>query len=634
MEVKVTEVSLSFRVTRPPTTRVLGCMPYFVNTMGDDVERVVPASPTGPDPLWIDDPHPGMVRFVYSADDVPDVECSYVERTSMLTFHGIRYKHVEQFNEHVTEVLRVLDTESSGLPVTKYKAVAMFRMRTDWDPDAMADIITNDPEMAQVMALCERTSTIGARRLFSAVLLVTGHSGDAYCRAAITYRENNVLAMMSKLQDEDSSLLAAAVLKRLFELYEVRVGLPEQVVDDYKHEVTGIEALREKLPELFVHNYTRECPVLPVMLSFSEAERQRQTKRVILYPSEGKFARYYTAPEGHFVGLKRNRLENRDRFPCLVTCYLQDHMMRRGSETHRYYNEIAANFSVSGKRRPLPKSIQDPNYRRNKAPSFLNAVEGATGAKLESFRWLPQLVKQEMWDWSDDDIMSKVASDNPEGSLVYRYFEEVIGVSIHVVVIRDGNFESLVPRHKGSYVWEPPYSMHIVVFETHRTTYKEKFISYDYLTKDSNTLFDENDPVVRYLIAQKRAISVPLPVIENFDSVFEQTIDRNGKCASVTMHDGSILRTYTRPLAIPVTLDPVCFVDSHMRKMNDARREMGLAQIDMCKRSNTEVLYFPNDKSFRHVRRPERTTSEGLFQEAWLDSRHSEELPALCVSDG
>ena len=39
--VRVTEVSLSFEVARPPRTHVDKSMPYFANALGENVERVI-----------------------------------------------------------------------------------------------------------------------------------------------------------------------------------------------------------------------------------------------------------------------------------------------------------------------------------------------------------------------------------------------------------------------------------------------------------------------------------------------------------------------------------------------------------------------------------------------------------------
>ncbi len=598
MDIKVTEVSLSFQVTKPPRTYVGKSMPIFVSTIGEDIERVIPLQAELP--WWVTDPQPNTVRFVYSSS-VQDVECSYSLARSTITFQGIKQKNVDEFNYHINEVLRLLKTEQIGLPATKYKAVAKTDIHVPWDVDVLADIITNNPDIAQTMAMCERTSTLGGRRLFSVVADVGDHR---VCRIAITCRDGQVSAMVSKLPDEGASTRVADMLFQLFEVYEQSLSILRINAIPRYEIVSGIGALREKLPELFVNNYTRECPVLPVMISKEEAERIRHTQRVILYPINSNKGRYYTAPNGYFVGLKRNRLANKDKFPCLVTCYLQDHIERKGSETYKYYNFATMTDIVnSPKKRPLPKSISNPNYYRKRASSFVDAVESAAGIKFpSSLPWCPQIAKQELWYWSDDEIMSAVIRAKAEGessgtgSRLYRYFEELAEVSIHVVTIADGNFEPLVPPHRGKYVWAPPYPFHVVIFETYRTTYGSKTCSYDFLANNNTTLFDEEDSVVSYLISQKGAGAVPPTELPS--GVCEQVIDRNGKCSRVTSEDGSHLFTYTRPLGAPVASEPACFLDSHVRKMNATKQDLGLNPVDLSKRSNNDILYFPNNASF------------------------------------
>lgn len=641
MDVKVTEVSLSLKVAGAIKTHVGKEMPFVVNTTtpitsqtttinngvvcrGVNVERVLPCDRGEGYPWWIQNPPPDAVRLIYSCP-LQDVECSYSKPKSVIYFHGIKYKNMDKFNWHISSVLSMLGVEPVGATTTRYKAVAKADINVPWEYDVVADIITNDPEMAQVMAMCERMSTLGTRRLFSAVIDVGG--GDI-CRVALTHTNNQMVAMMSKLPDEDASLRAADVLKMLIEKYEAKWDNVQSPAASIDSAVNGIKALREILPELFIHNYTRECPVLPIMVpeppthdlnlspTLSPLELPTQDLnssptlslpksrcRVIKYPANGIYARYYTAPEGYFVGLKRNRLANKDIFPCLVTCYLQDHMERKGSETYSYY---AANVEAQdeettkiSRKKPLPKSISNPNYHRRRAASFRDAVELATGVKIDKFPWCPQVVKQELWDRTDDDIMATI-NRGTEGSCVYRYFEEVVGVSIHVVVIIDGNFESLVPRHKGRYVWSPPYPLHIVIFETYKTTYGSRSCCYDYLTKGTATMFDEEDSVVSYLTTQKAAESLP-PA--KHGRVNKQVIDRNGKCCRVILDDSRQQSTFTRPMAVPIVPEPICFFDFHVRKMNAAKQEMGIGQVDLSKRSNNDVLYFPNNFSFeRYVK--------------------------------
>lgn len=634
MDVRVTEVSLSFKVSGKIRTHVGKEMPFVANTTNGDVERVIPCVSNASFgrnegeayPWWIHNPPPDAAKFIYSCS-LQDVECSYSKPKSMISFQGIKYKNMDKFNGHISSALSMLGVEPVGATITRYKAVAKADISVPWECDVVADIITNDPEIAQVMAMCERMSTLGSRRLFSAVIDV----GGDVCRVALTHTNDQMVAMMSKLPDEDASLRAAGVLKLLIEKYENKwdkVQSPAASIDSAVH---GIKALRDILPELFIHNYTRECPVLPIMVPEPEAHDFGATvslpkshRRVIKYPASGIYARYYTAPDGYFVGLKRNRLANKDNFPCLVTCYLQDHMERKGSETYSYYaaqaNSLAAvsaalsggmeacteETTKSSRKKPLPKSISNPDYHRKRATSFCDAVESATGVKIDNFPWCPQVVRQELWDMADDSIMATIASGT-EGSCVYRYFEEVVGVSIHVVVIKDGNFESLVPRHKKCYVWSPPYPLHIVIFETYKTTYGSRSCCYDYLTKGTATMFDEGDGVVSYLTAQKAAESVP-PAYH--DGVSEQVIDRSGKCCRIIFEDDKQHLTFTRPLTAPVVPEPTCFFDFHVRKMNAVKQELGIESVDLTKRSNNDVLYFPNNFSFeRYV----SSHSKGIF---------------------
>ena len=587
MDIKITEVSLSFVVSGIPKTHVGKEMPFVANTIGDDVERVIPTTTTTI-PWWIHDPQPDTTRFVYSCC-LQDVECSYSGARSTIAFQGIKYKNMDKFNGHIDAVLNLIGVEHAGPTTitTRYKAVAKADLRAPWDQDVMADVITNDSAMVQSMAVCERMSTLGNRRLFSAVI-------SDVCRVALTHANGQIVAMMSKLPDEEASLRAADVLKRLIAKYETKWKtrpVSSSLVRPVEVAAHSILELRDKLPELFVNNYTRECPILPIMVQESEVPR----KRVILYPTSGEYARYYTAPKGYFVGLKRNRLANKEIFPCLVTCYLQDHIKRKGSETQMYYAAAADTVEKNERKKPLPKSISDPSYHRKKAASFYDAVEQATGWKIGRFPWCPQVVKQELWDWQDDDIMAAITGSTEVGSCIYRYFEELVGVSIHVVVIKNGNFESLVPRHRGKYVWSPPYSVHIVVFETHKTTYGNRSCCYDYLTKENATMFDEGDSVVSYLTVQKAKDCV-LP--KDGGIVHEQVIDRNGKCCRVTYDDGRQELTFTRPMTVPVIPERACFFDFHVKKLNVAKQELGLKPLDLSKRSNNDVLYFSNEASF------------------------------------
>lgn len=656
MNLIITEVSVSLKLLQDPKTPVNDEVPFMVDTRNTKkIERVLPRYDCCPSdvPDWITRPKANCLRFILAKDDeneiYQDVECSYNIITG-LTFHGIKYNNLHNYeSEYIKKVLKLLDTTAlDNSKTTRYKATAKMYISVPFDKDMLADVIMNDYRLSNKMALCEKTSTLGDRRLFSVAVSLD----DSYARVALAEKythddtlagpNTEIIAMISKLPNEELSAYVEMTIKHAFELYEIAYNNinHEKYVEDnegsYASSIAeGIKQLRKELPELFVNNYTRECPILPVMVSEEEAKLlQNKGVRVILYPypENQKYSRYYTAqPEtGYYVGLKRNRLSNRNLFPCLVTCYLLDHMKRVGSETYKYYNKSDADVQLlhKNKLRPVPKSIAllysnsplDTSYYRKKAVSFISALEQSTGTKIgesdnsdtKCMSWCPQVTRQEMWDKSDTEIMNIIMNNScyGYGSSVYRYFEEMLKVSIHVVVIKDGKFEPLIPRHKQMYIWDAPYMEHVVIFETFKTTYGNTSCSYEYLVRVSRPSsangnkrnvehhkFSSEDSMIRSILLQKYSESTRTSQYSE-NNTKEQLIDNWGKCREITMYDGSKIQTFTRPLTIAVTPEPTCFFDSHIRKMNKIKSEMKVELIDLSKRSTTKIIYFPNDESF------------------------------------
>ena len=692
----LTEVSVSVKLSHDPKTPVNDAIPFMVDTRKPNkLERVLPRQDSEDGeaiPDWIIRPKANCLRFIFAKDEgneiYQDVECTY-NPTSVLTFHGIKYNKLlantkahtrcvflSEYDSnygsgYINKILKILDTTAlDNSRITRYKGMAKMYISVPFDKDILADVIMNDYRLSNMMALCEKTSTLGNRRLFSVAISLShnlenekytenlhasGYQSDnasSYARVALAEKCINdditteIIAMISKLPNEESLTYVAMSIKHAFDMYEtayndINYGNEDYVADNEgsfasKSSIAeGIKQLRKELPELFVNNYTRECPILPIMVSEEETRILRsQGFSVILYPKEvsSKYSRYYTAPDGYYVGLKRNRLSNRNLFPCLVTCYLLDHMKREGSETYKYYNGVSTDDMLhKHKLRPVPKAIallysnnpSDTSYHRKKALSFISALEQATGSEIvfgehnvfsseySNLPLYPQVTRQEMWDKSDTEIMNIIinCSCYGYGSSVYRYFEEMLKVSIHVVVIRDGTFEPLIPKHKGVYIWDAPYMEHVVIFETFKTTYGNTSCSYEYLVKVSrpssgnrnanrrnveNHKFHSEDSMIRSILLQKYSESQkPTSVVD----AKEQLIDNFGKCREITMYDGSKIQTFTRPLTIAVTPDPTCFFDSHIRKMNKIKLEMGVELTDLLKRSTTKIIYFPNDES-------------------------------------
>jgi hypothetical protein len=288
-------------------------------------------------------------------------------------------------------------------------------------------------------------------------------------------------------------------------------------------------------------------------------------------------------------------------------------MLRKGSDTYTYY----IGDGEKGRKvlhRPVPRSMGYgvlAGYDRKRASSFVNALEIAVGKSiyLNNLPYFPQVARQEMWNESDEYIMDTILS-NRCCSLAYRYFEELLEVSIHVVVISNGMLEPLVAalahdRKQGDkrmrddvYLWEPPYRRHVVIFETVKKTYGNTELLYDVLTKNNRTaMFDIEEPAVASIVDQSIAVSVrPEPV--QCEGASRQLIDERGRCRTVELGDGGCIEVLTRPLTIPVMPSPVCFFDLHVQKMNDVRTSVGVPTVDLYKRSTNRMLYFPNNASF------------------------------------
>ena len=303
MNIKITEASLLYHVIRKPKMYVGKEMPYVVNTIGTNTERVVPCN-TEIDqfPLWIIKPLHNNMKFIYSSA-LQDIECNYNNKHSVLILHGIKYSNLKYINDHISLMFRMLDTEYDESPIIKYKAIAKINIRTHWDINVLADIITNNHEIAHKMAICEKTCTLGDKKLFSVAVEVNNAAAFAVftnknqkeqfccteplitrvCRVAFTYCNAQVTAMISKLSNEELLNPLVNILEKLFEIY-VNTMSNAYVDTNVYTRVSNINSLRQKLPELFVNNYTRECPMLPIMISSEEAEKIHTEQRVIFYP--------------------------------------------------------------------------------------------------------------------------------------------------------------------------------------------------------------------------------------------------------------------------------------------------------------------------------------------------------------
>lgn len=620
MKPTFTEVSISFSVTEQPKISIHNDILALIDTRATDIVRILNKKYNNI-PEWMmlktTKSKDKILRFIYDFK-IQHIECMYIQSTNIFIFYKIKYENFEILKENVlNQFFLKLNIAHHGIKDVRFKALGELPMIRPWNKAILADIITTNPRIFTVMALREKALTIHESRLFS--LSFSTNLQFNYVSVTLTAK-NNIVVTMSKLANEETAIVVMQALKDLLEIYNIEYDNLYQEYEEFIYEddiqyntdiidSNAIKYLRSQVPELFINNYTRECPILPIILDEQCAQKLKDQQRVILYPLTGSYSRYYTAPDGYFVGLKTNRLKNKNIFPYLVTCYLSDHIDRKSSITYKYYiNDNVHHRHRSNKRIPRSLSISN-NYSRKtvKNKTFIGALEVALNVNIdpENLPWCPQIAKQELWDFSDKQIMNIIKNKEDYGvdvgSCVYRYFEELLKISIHVIPINSGHITTFISRHKDSYIWNQSYDKHIVIFEDIKNIYGKLVYTYDILTKSNReTILEDNDSIIETVLLNKKELSIESPINMTTNDIQYQIIDRRGKCRQVITQDNTTIDVYTRPLPVEILPRQKSFVEEHVHKLNSAKKELSFPTIELTNHSTHHIRYFPNELSFQY----------------------------------
>ncbi|MDB5428862.1 MAG: hypothetical protein JWR43_2837 [Phenylobacterium sp.] len=505
---------------------------------------------------------------------------------------SLGYKHSE-------EIISLLGI-STGYKVAKRSMICTGTIGIShvWKYHILADIITNDFSVSEVACVLEASKPLYERRHmnFSCVGV----------RCTVSEHEDGVRVRLSDARGRSDAALAMFIVSKIFKIYDERY---EEINDVYKElespsitrgksppkELSQIKALRSEVPDLFIENYTREATFLPKILSDEEAAEHMDHHKdtlVIYYPKEN--GRWYTSPdEDHFVGLKLNRLKNRDVYPYIITCYDTNHMERKGSLTYKYYNQDLREppEKRSKKRRsPLPAPIRgdfglDDSYYMIKMGSFLDCIETALGNVNEcDITPRYEVVRQEL------------RSSDGDPDLFFRYFEEMYRCSI--IVIEVGESYSLDPP-KGipePYFWKEPYGRGIILIKHSKMLYHELDVSYELVVRNDGIVFDYQEPFFSSIVEAKseRCSYSEEPDLQG---VVVQYINEKGKCGMVKTKDGYMVRCSSRPLNLPCEK----FDGSVIRKFFDDTNKL-MKRVDIPRRkwrtTTEKELFFPDRESF------------------------------------
>lgn len=256
-----------------------------------------------------------------------------------------------------------------------------------------------------------------------------------------------------------------------------------------------IKRLQEQAPDLFVLNYARrcQCPLQPIIIEDSEIEAWRQKRvgpnsderQIMPFPKDNpRFNIVCPDDNNPYPGVKLNYyLSNKNEYPYVPCCFKKDQMSPGSNSNYRDYVE-----NLSGDRRIgakaekkistpkilvpyrvafLPRAVEnivkrysddyidmvrygiiytpnsllhcvcvaidDPNYIAQRTDDLKEAyVTRIRQHMLATIR--PSLLKQELYDYSDHEIMN-IFSDNSkflDPALFYRAVEETFNINIYV----------------------------------------------------------------------------------------------------------------------------------------------------------------------------------------------------------
>ena len=245
--------------------------------------------------------------------------------------------------------------------------------------------------------------------------------------------------------------------------------------------------LQENAPDLFLPNYSKRCPCEnqpSIVFSEKELEYWKKKKRqVISFPNvDPKFLFVCPRKDRKYIGVKINKdLPNKEQYPYIPCCFQENHTSVSNSKYQNYLNNIKPQLNVGAKadkkistRKILapdriaftPRAVENILKRYSRDYSdivrygipygincFLHCICFAcddpsyikkTGAQREFYvdnmrktinqSIYPSLLKQELFDYSDNEIL-EILNDNEayfNPDIFYRAVEEVFNINIYV----------------------------------------------------------------------------------------------------------------------------------------------------------------------------------------------------------
>lgn len=356
---------------------------------------------------------------------------------------------------------------------------------------------------------------------------------DPSIRQKTNFIENSyyVRIKISKARDTKSIEEFQNILSKLFiiynkkydsilEFYEKFIPTNELDINKVAQQSKKILNVRDKnarnilAPEIFLPNYTSFCGKPPTIIANEDEELEiSKGKQVMTFPkdeTEGSLPRKYICEHKKFPypGLRMNNLNNSDKFKYLPCCFENDQQDKPEYRNYYFGDEIidttAEQYIITSNKflkykqiGRLPKNInrffelvdENKNFEyfrigmiKNKS-TFLNCILFALGLlrdenenKLNNIRKelatidIASSAKQEMFDYSINDIVSKIRNENEYFNPNYFIHILELQYNCNIILFKrdDINIDGTltIPRHiKGYFKTKNKFDKCIFIYE-------------------------------------------------------------------------------------------------------------------------------------------------------------------------
>jgi hypothetical protein len=374
--------------------------------------------------------------------------------------------------------------------------------------------------------------------------------------------------------------------------------------------------LKDIVPDLFLPGYARDCGNPPTIIPENQIREWSDRKdAVMLFPKSPKEGQqhYYTCldnkDEYKYIGLKRNKLDNKQQYPYVPCCYKKDQSQtvnwksyfagkeqKKGEQqrvitTHKFvgfneYGTLPENLDLLLQEMEAKREYSF--YRLGMAPgqsSFLDCVLETIDEKyreytaetridqLKKYReelshW-SALCRQTMYDSTESSIKQSIADENVylDPKLYTNLLSEYFRCNIYTFTREYENDDAtiLVQRSKGCfYERYNPSRPNIIIYEhpgsesDHATTPRCELIVFTSKTSgDLRYIYTDEvnsqlQTVYRQLISSYDRENLPnkntdviFPIAEN--RLVSQVVDSAGKTRMIEIDTGYFI--YTSPLS-------------------------------------------------------------------------------------